>query len=86
VLGDKETGKEAMLKPASERWVKQFGVTRPLQVRLGKAGSLHDRLIFIDAQGGDAVAWQELTILCSDSELHWTAFLQVRELTNRSWC
>ena len=41
------------LKPAAERWVKQFGKTRPLEVRLSPAGTLHDRLVIVD----EATAW-----------------------------
>ncbi len=38
------------LKPACERWVKQYGARRPLECRLAPARSLHDRLIFIDGK------------------------------------
>ena len=37
------------LKPAAQRWKSQFGVTRPLEVRLAPAQTLHDRLIVVDA-------------------------------------
>ena len=40
------------LKPAAERWVKQFG-QRPLAVRLALDKTLHDRMIVIDG----AVVW-----------------------------
>jgi hypothetical protein len=37
------------LKPAAERWVQQFGSSRPpLQVRLTPPRSLHDRWILVD--------------------------------------
>jgi hypothetical protein len=36
------------LKPAAERWMKQFGPTRPLSVRLAAARTLHDRAILVD--------------------------------------
>lgn len=36
------------LPPASQNWVKQYGTTRPLSVRLAPARTLHDRAIFID--------------------------------------
>jgi hypothetical protein len=41
------------LKPAAQRWVQQFGQTRPLDARLAPAKTLHDRLIVID----EAVVW-----------------------------
>jgi hypothetical protein len=41
------------LKPASERWINQYGAKRPLEVRLAANRALHDRLIIIDA----AVVW-----------------------------
>lgn len=39
---------KATLKPAAEAWVKQYGTSRPLSVRLGPAKALHDRLIILD--------------------------------------
>jgi hypothetical protein len=36
------------LKPASRRWVTQYGSDRPLEVRMAPKRSLHDRLIVID--------------------------------------
>jgi hypothetical protein len=36
------------LKPAAEKWVKQFGQARSLEVRLAAANTLHDRLIVTD--------------------------------------
>ena len=41
------------LKPALEHWLKQFGSTRPLSVRLAAPTTLHDRLILIDG----STAW-----------------------------
>ena len=41
------------LKPAADRWIKQFGPTRPLDIRLAPAKTLHDRMIVIDG----AVVW-----------------------------
>jgi len=41
------------LKPAASKWVQQYGVARPLEVRLAAARSLHDRLVIVDAE----VAW-----------------------------
>jgi hypothetical protein len=38
------------LKPATERWVKQYGAKRPCEVRLAAAKTLHDRLIIIDGR------------------------------------
>lgn len=39
--------------PAVDQWWKQFGKTRPLEVRLAPKGALHDRMIFLDG----TVAW-----------------------------
>lgn len=39
---------KATLKPAAEKWIAQYGSSRPLSVRLAPAKSLHDRAIFID--------------------------------------
>ena len=41
------------LKSAADRWNKQNGQTRPLQVRIAPARDLHDRLVVID----EATAW-----------------------------
>ena len=38
----------AALKPAVERWGKQYDQTRPLEVRVSKPKLLHDRLIVVD--------------------------------------
>lgn len=38
------------LKPAAEKWISQYGESRPLSVRLAPARSLHDRAIFLDKQ------------------------------------
>ena len=38
------------LPPAAQRWKRQFGGARPLEVRLSAPLSLHDRLIQIDSQ------------------------------------
>ena len=51
VLSDAETSKPS-LRPAAERWIAQFP-TRPLQVRLAAARTLHDRIIVTDG----SVAW-----------------------------
>lgn len=47
VLTDEAFAKPT-LAPAVERWRSQFGQTRPLEVRLAPARSLHDRLIIVD--------------------------------------
>jgi len=47
-----EANYKPSLKPAAERWVKQFA-TRPLHVRLAPNKALHDREIFVDG----AEAW-----------------------------
>jgi hypothetical protein len=52
LLADQADYKKS-LKPAAERWVQQFGQTRPLSVRLAAAKTLHDRLILVDG----ATAW-----------------------------
>lgn len=44
---------KATLKPAAEKWISQYGDSRPLSVRLAPAKCLHDRAIFIDR----AEAW-----------------------------
>jgi hypothetical protein len=38
------------LKPASERWLVQYGASRPLEIKLAPARALHDRLVIIDNQ------------------------------------
>ena len=45
-----KSGRVNLLKPAAEAWVKQFGQTRPLAVRLVPAQRLHDRLIVVDGK------------------------------------
>jgi hypothetical protein len=49
VLSDAGTVKPS-LKPAAESYVKQYGATRPLEIRLAPARSLHDRLIIVDGR------------------------------------
>ena len=49
LLTGKETYKST-LKPAAERWLQQFGLARPLEVRLVPAKTLHDRLILVDGK------------------------------------
>jgi hypothetical protein len=39
---------KATLQPAASRWVAQHGTTKPLEVRLAPAKTLHDRAILID--------------------------------------
>jgi hypothetical protein len=51
LLADEQAVKSS-LRPASQRWVQQYGAKRPLQARLSSARSLHDRLIIVD--GADA--------------------------------
>jgi hypothetical protein len=41
------------LRPAATRWVAQYGLNRPLQVKLAPARTLHDRLIAVD----DSTVW-----------------------------
>lgn len=52
LLSDEATSKPA-LKPSADRWISQYGATRPLSVRLAPPRSLHDRLIIVD----DSTAW-----------------------------
>ena len=47
VMAD-EASVKPTLAPAIERWKAQFEGTRPLEVRLAPARSLHDRLIVVD--------------------------------------
>lgn len=47
LLSDSGTVKPT-LKPAADKWVQQYGQTRPLEARLAPAKSLHDRLIIND--------------------------------------
>lgn len=48
LLTDSFYTKAGTLQPPVERWVKQYGATRPLAVRITAPRLLHDRLIFID--------------------------------------
>lgn len=82
ILADASVNKP-MLAPAVRLWVKQYGSTRPLEVRLAPARSLHDRLIIIDertswsvGQSFNALAARAPTsILRADSE---TAHLKIQ--------
>ena len=47
LLSDQASNKPT-LAPAAKKWIEQFGVLRPLAVRLAPAKTLHDRAIFID--------------------------------------
>jgi hypothetical protein len=47
LLADKN-GHKATLQPAAQKWIAQYGKSRPLSVRLAPARSLHDRAIFIN--------------------------------------
>jgi len=47
LAADKEARKQVM-RPAVERWAKQFEASRQLSVRVAPAATLHDRLIFVD--------------------------------------
>ncbi len=40
-------GHKATLKPAAEKWIAQYGTSRPLSVRIAPAKSLHDRAILL---------------------------------------
>jgi hypothetical protein len=52
ILADAGTVRPS-LKPAAENWERQYVNTRPLEVRLAPARTLHDRLITVD----DSEAW-----------------------------
>lgn len=43
-----ENDHKPTLRPAAEKWIAQYGKSRPLSVRLAPAKSLHDRALFID--------------------------------------
>jgi len=45
-----ESEHKATLSPAAQNWAKQFAATRPLEVRLAPAKTLHDRLIILDGK------------------------------------
>jgi len=47
ILAD-QANKKPSLKPAYEKWLEQYGTSRPLEVRLAPAKSLHDRVIIVD--------------------------------------
>lgn len=48
LLTDSFYAKPELLRPAAERWMKQYGAVRPLEIRLTTPRLLHDRLIVID--------------------------------------
>jgi hypothetical protein len=48
LLSDRASAKMSSLQPAAERWTKQFGTNRPLELRLSAPRALHDRLIVAD--------------------------------------
>jgi hypothetical protein len=48
LLSDSFSTKPEALRPAAERWAKQYGSSRPLDVRLTAPRLLHDRLIVVD--------------------------------------
>lgn len=52
ILTDSHSVKPGLV-PAKQQWVAQFGATRPLEIRLAPARTLHDRLIILD----DTSAW-----------------------------
>jgi len=53
-LADQFYTKADAVRPAAERWVKQYADLRPLDVRMSAPRALHDRLIIID---GGARTW-----------------------------
>ena len=48
LLSDSKNTDPAALVPAANRWIKQYGADRPLEVRQTAPRALHDRLIIID--------------------------------------
>jgi hypothetical protein len=50
LLADKRT-LQASLRPAVERWIREYDNKRPLEARLTPKSTLHDRAIFVDGQG-----------------------------------
>jgi hypothetical protein len=48
LLTDSHSTNPDTLRPGLERWQKQFGSSRPIEVRLSRPRALHDRLIFGD--------------------------------------
>lgn len=52
LLTDSATIKSS-LQPAASRWTSQYGARRPLEVRLARPKTLHDRLIVVD----DSTVW-----------------------------
>lgn len=53
LLSDVFYTKPEAVMPAAERWAKQYGDVRPLEVRQTAPRALHDRLIFVDGR----IAW-----------------------------
>jgi len=52
LLADKDKRRlQPTLRPAVERWKREYGDKRPLEARLTPARALHDRAIFVDGQG-----------------------------------
>lgn len=49
LLADSFYTKTATMRPPTERWVNEYGNTRPLEVKLSAQRALHDRLIIVDA-------------------------------------
>lgn len=48
LLNDSFSTKPEAVVPAAERWIKQYGDSRPLEVRQTVPRALHDRLIIVD--------------------------------------
>jgi hypothetical protein len=57
ILGANKDARKAVLKPAMERYQRQFGAERPLSVRVAPAASLHDRLILVDGTERSLGCW-----------------------------
>ncbi|WP_143738334.1 phosphatidylserine/phosphatidylglycerophosphate/cardiolipin synthase family protein [Erythrobacter colymbi] len=77
-LADASSVKTTLL-PAAQRWNGQFGDTRPLNVRLAPARSLHDRLIIVD----ETVVWSLTQSIKDFAKRAHAAVLKVDDETGR---
>ncbi len=49
LLASEKNHKRGILQPAFSRWIKQYGSTRPIELRVVSHSILHDRLVIIDS-------------------------------------
>jgi hypothetical protein len=68
LLSDAAGYKETLL-PAFQKWTEQYGATRPVEVRIAPAQSLHDRLMVVDGTSVWTVdqSFNELAVRASTS-------------------